>query len=329
MRALGLRLILGFILPVGAVHAQRRDSVQIPLPGARTIVGFVADTDDRPLENAEVYITSLKRTTASGPDGSFRFDDVKPGKYQVGVRKIGYYPQGRSVTVGDQGGATAFWIGPTGPVTLPSVVSSAVRGGLSGVVGDTAFNAIPAAQIWVLASDQRTRSDSTGAFFLDLKPGRHMVRVERAGYGSKLLSVTIPRDSGRRVMVWLTETTRGARARESQAIAEFSMRLTRRNPVWSTLYTREDIARSRKQLLSELVNAGNGRPVDPNLCTATIDGVYREPLWAIDAADIETVEIYTPRPARGGVRSINAAGTRARPQPQASLCPGVFVWLRK
>jgi hypothetical protein len=69
--------------------------------------------------------------------------------------------------------------------------------------------------------------------------------------------------------------------------------------------------------------------VDPNLCTATIDGVYREPLWVIDAADIETVEIYTPRMARGGVRSINAAGTRTRPQPQGSLCPGVFVWLRK
>src|SRR5688500_7987876 len=230
-------------MSASVANAQRRETVDIPLPGPRTIVGFVADTADRPVDSAEVFIESLQRSTVTRADGSFRFEDVKPGKYQIGARKLGFYPQGKPVQVGDKGGGTAFWLRPR-DVTLPAIVSSAVRGGLSGVIGDTAFNIIEGATIWVLASDRRTVSDSTGAFHLDLKPGRHIVRVERAGYGSKLVSVSIPDDSGRRVTVWMAPASRGAMARETQNVLEFSSRLTRRNPVWSKIYTREDIARS-------------------------------------------------------------------------------------
>ena len=103
----------------------------------------------------------------------------------------------------------------------------------------------------------------------------------------------------------------------------------RRNVVWSTLYTREDIAKSGKELLSELVNAGAGKAVDPNLCMARIDGLISEPIWTIDAADIETLEVYVQRPARGAVTSINPRGTQRRPATPEQGCPQVFVWLRK
>ena len=323
-------VVLGVALCLATTaDAQRRDSVQIPLPGPRTLVGFVADQLDRPIAGAEVYITSQGLTTQTGPDGSFRFNDIKPGRYQIGARKLGYYPQGQQVEVGDNGGATAFWLTSRGPFTLPTIVSSAARGGLSGVVGDTAYKIIEGARIWVLASDRRTESDSTGAFFLDLKPGRYMVRVERPGYGSKLVSVTIPRDSGRQVTVWLTPSS-GQTRRETQAIMEMSMRLTRRNPVWSKIYTREDILKSGMKTADRFASAGAGKLV-PDYCEAIIDGgLTRTPLWVIDAADIETMEVYTSRPARPR-NSRSSAGFQNRSVPVPNQCLGtsVYVWLRK
>ena len=106
-RAAGVALLLSI---ASAAEAQWRDSVTIPLPGPRKIHGFVADQAERPIDSVEVYVTSLKRITFTAKDGSFRFEDVKPGKYQVGVRKLGYYADGRTLQVGDNGGATAFWM---------------------------------------------------------------------------------------------------------------------------------------------------------------------------------------------------------------------------
>jgi len=211
-------------------------------------------------------------------------------------------------------------------------VSSARVGGLSGVIGDTAYRAIAGAKVWVLASDKRAESDSTGAFYMDLKPGRHMVRVERPGYGSKLVSVTVPKDSGRRVMVWLSPASRAEEARDNHMLQEFSMRLTRRRPAWSAVYTREDIARSGKTLLGEIATAGAGMPVDP-ACLASVNGdtTRRIPIWVVDAADLETVEVYVPRPPRQAVRSIGSGNSRP-PSPAMSsrnFCPQVIAWLRK
>jgi hypothetical protein len=311
-----------------AAQAQRRDSVVIPLPGARTLHGYVADAAERSIDSVEIFIQSAKRSTFTRPDGSFRFDDLKPGKYKLRARKLGYYPQARDVTVGDRGGATAFYL-VRNSFALPPIVSSAPRGGLSGVVGDTSFNIIEGATVWVLASDRRAQSDSTGAFHLDLNPGRHMVRVERAGYAPRLLSVTIPSDSGRRVVVWLAPAGEGTRRREQQAILELSMRLTRRNPVWSKVYTREDIQRSGSSLDGLASSAAVKRV--PDYCLANVDGgTVLEPLWVFDPADIETMEVYSTRPARRAPTSVMRGGSGTR-IPPANDCDGtrIYLWLRK
>ncbi|MGH7678232.1 MAG: MSCRAMM family protein [Gemmatimonadaceae bacterium] len=326
-----MRILTGMLvaLPL-TLAAQQRDSVQLPLPGPGVLHGFVADSMERPLDGAEVVIQSLRLSVLTGPDGSFRFENIKPGRYQVSARKIGYYPSGRVVTVGDNGGATAVWLVRRETATLPPVVSTARRGGLSGVVGDTAYNAIRGAEVSVLASDRRTQSDSTGAFFLDLKPGRHMIRVEREGYGSQLLSVTIPKDSGRRMMVWLSSASRGFVAWQSHMIEEFSMRLARRNPVWSRIYTREDITRTGYDRARELVTAGAAHPISDE-CIAFIDGdtTRKRPIWALDAGDIETLEVYSyAKPPRAAVRSIGGGGNRAPGTGGRPGCPAVYVWLR-
>ena len=147
--------------------------------GPKTLVGIVTDTLGNPVDSVEPVISSIKRQTMSKSTSTFRFDDIKPGPYQVLARRLGYYPQVQSTTVDDKGGVVSFSI-LLGIRALPPVVSSVARGGLSGVIGDTAYNIVGDAQVAVIASDHRTLSDSLGRFFLDLKPGKYMVSVATA-----------------------------------------------------------------------------------------------------------------------------------------------------
>jgi hypothetical protein len=233
------------------------------------------------------------------------------------------------VKVGDDGGTTTFNLVPYVRGLAP-VVSSSTRGGLSGVVGDTAYSIVAGAQISVVASDRRAVSDSTGAFFMDLKPGRYMVYVKRAGYASRLVSVTIPNDSGRRMVVWLSPTSRGESAREEWAIDNLNARLVRRNPVWSTIYSREDINKMDMTDAAQIATIGARKRVD-DTCPAIIDGGPRTaPIWAFAASDIEALEVYTPKPASYAPTSISRRGVLPRAPIESSDCPvTVYLWLRK
>jgi hypothetical protein len=307
--------------------------------GPRTIVGIVRDTIGNPVDSVELLIASMKRHAMSGPDGAFRFDDVKPGSYQILARKLGFYPQVQTTTVDDKGGVVSFSI-TQGIRALPPVVTSVARGGLSGVIGDTSYNVVEGAQVAVIGGAGRARSDSLGRFFLDLGPGKYMVNVTRPGYASRLVSVTIPSDSGRRMTVWLTPANRGQNARAVFAYDALGLRLEQRNPVFSTIFTREDINRLGIEDGSQLARLGANSQFGPpdDRCEAIVDGgPLTLPLWAIDAADIEAMETYAPKPNRGTVTSIggsrgnsNRSSSSSNAQAQTP-CKGVrvYVWLRK
>ena len=301
--------------------------------GPHTIIGFVADTLAAPLDSVEVFIASLKLHATASAQGMFRFDQLKTGSYEISARRFGYFPQVRDVVVGDSGGVVTFALVPR-QQSLPTVVSSAVRGGLSGVVGDSSYNILEGAVVTLIATDHAARTDSTGSFYMDAKPGRYMVRVARPGYVSRLLSVTIPNDSGRRILVGLAPATRPPLAREEAAIFELSMRLTRRS-VMSKIYTREDINRMGMTELQQIATAGAFQRVDES-CQAIINGgPVTMPIWLITAADIESVEIYPPDPEarrRAFVpTSINGnQPIRTQGGTRRTDCPvTVYVWLRR
>ena len=52
-----------------------------------------------PLAGATVVIDELKREVVSGPDGTFRFENLAPGTYHVWVRAQGYSSRRTEVTV--------------------------------------------------------------------------------------------------------------------------------------------------------------------------------------------------------------------------------------
>jgi hypothetical protein len=60
--------------------------------------GAVQDTLGQALEGAQIEILGLKLVATTPGSGSFRFDDLKPGRYWVAVRRIGYAPLRAALT---------------------------------------------------------------------------------------------------------------------------------------------------------------------------------------------------------------------------------------
>lgn len=93
-RATVLASALGFFLLAGAAQAQTAKPVKL-LPIMR---GSVQDTLGHPLEGAMIEIAGLDRRATTLSSGSYRFDEIKPGKYWVIARRIGYAPLQAALT---------------------------------------------------------------------------------------------------------------------------------------------------------------------------------------------------------------------------------------
>jgi hypothetical protein len=204
-------------------------------PGARKVAGVVRDTAALALDSVEVSITSLQRRVFSKADGSFLFTDVGPGKYEVRARKLGYGPQIREMVVDSAGATGMFSLVPL-PYVLRPVVTTVARGGLSGVVGDTAFNALGGAEVRVLGHDAHTLTDSRGSFYIPIKAGSYLVAVRDAGFADRLVSAIVPPDSGERIRVTLAPPARALSAREIHDIDDFGERLAWRSTQHSRVF---------------------------------------------------------------------------------------------
>jgi iron complex outermembrane receptor protein len=66
-----------------------------------TLSGKITQTEGgQPLSGALVVIDELRLEVRAGEDGSYRFDNVPPGNYHVGIRAEGYSTRRTEVTVG-------------------------------------------------------------------------------------------------------------------------------------------------------------------------------------------------------------------------------------
>ena len=77
-------------------------------PAAGMITGRVMTAEGQPVAGAEVLLAELRRRTAAGEDGSFRFDAVPPGDYllEASSERLGSSVQRVSVTAGGTADAT-------------------------------------------------------------------------------------------------------------------------------------------------------------------------------------------------------------------------------
>jgi hypothetical protein len=227
------------------------------------------------------------------------------------------------------------------PYVLRPVVTTVARGGLSGVVGDTAFNALGGAEVRVLGHDAHTITDSTGSFYIPIKAGSYLVAVKDAGFADRLVSVIVPTDSGERIRVTLAPPTRRPTVREVHNFDDLGQRLAWRNTQHSRVYTHAELVAMNVEWIHDAVQRGfreihSGPPglLDSD-CSAVVNGgpdVVQ--IGTLTTDDIETVEIYDGGPSRPTNRrpiakmpmsNTERASFANFAKPCASL---VYVWLR-
>jgi hypothetical protein len=325
------------------------------LPGPRKIAGVVRDTSAIALDSVEVSIVSLQRRTFSKNDGNFRFENVKPGTYEVRARKIGYAPQIKSMVVDSLGATDAFALVPL-PHVLRPVVTTVSRGGLSGVVGDTSFNALVGVEIRVMGHEQYTATDSTGTFYIPIKPGSYLLSVRQPGFDYRLVSVIVPPDSGQRIRVNLAPTSHALTMRQVHNVDDFAMRVENHERKNSRIYTRADLQKMEIEWVYDAVKigfhevhqGGNGW-IDADCVGIVNGGPETREISGITVDDIESVEIYDrtvpanslrgrPTSARPGqpirrsalaIDPVPLTNTdRAVQQNYTKSCTLVYVWLR-
>lgn len=295
----------------------------------------MVDTAGRPVENAQLLLLSPRRQAITNRDGYFRLSDADSRRADVTARKIGYHPVRVQFEVADSGSVVRIELIPL-VRTLPTVITTAQREGLSGVITDTDFRPIPGATIRAMGSGAGTaRSGPDGQFFSGVKPGHYLVEVNAAGYLSQMVSVTVPNGEGRRMAVLMRAGLRSTAARQAAYMDSMRTRIINRRTAYSRLFTREDIAKLSGTDARQLATLGAMARVDEG-CEVLVDGgIERLPVWAIDAADIEFMEVYAQTPDRATVLGAQRGaggrmGAQIRQTGTISQCPAiVYVWMRK
>ena len=321
-------------------------------PGPRKIAGVVRDTGGIPISEVEITIPALQRRILSQLDGSFRFENIPNGLYPVRARKLGYAPQIRSILVDSAGGSGAFALLPL-PRALPPVIVSVSRGGLSGIVGDTAFNPLAGADVRVLGHAETAKTDSLGGFYIPIRPGKYNVSVRQPGFDFRVVSVTVPSDSGRRITVFLPPLSHVPTVREAHNLEDFDKRLDWRTDTHSRVYTRDDFKRMNVEWASDAVNIAYGALCRGRSCIVDKDcvaivngGPGTTEIGKLTVDQIETMEVYVgpqdPGNSRGVIRGgivkqashgsmplVPLTNTReAAIQNRMKQCVTTYVWLR-
>jgi hypothetical protein len=344
-------------------RAAAQDPVRLPgvvvkapieKPGPHALAGVARDTFAIGLDSVEITIPELKLRAFTDNAGKFRFDDVGRGEYAVRARKIGYAPQVRTIKVDGQGGAGTFDLLQLRHA-LPPMVVNASRGGLGGVVGDTTYRALAHAEVRLMEQGLVVETDSSGAFHFDVGPGQYYMSVSRDGYRDRTLAVRVPKDSGRRVTVFLEDGQHGVR--EAHNLDDFRQRLAWRMKTKSSLYSHDDLVDMGIVWIGDVIQGAvtrvaevKVRQIDPD-CVAVLNGGPRTVMLRdLTIDDVSTIEVYPaipgapamPRPpvtliGKSGIADSHAAvpiGTafdnydRARVQNRARSCAIVYVWTR-
>jgi hypothetical protein len=299
-----------------------------PSPAAikRAMVGIVMDSSHRVLEGVDVLIRDPRRNVKTDAQGRFIFTDLMPGDNELTVRKLGYEIAVQTITVTDSGGVARFCLVPESRA-LPAMITAAKRTGLGGVIGDSTYAVVSGAEVVVVGAGAHATTDSTGGFFIPLPKGVYAVQVSKKGFGTQLLSVSIPADSGREVAVWLSSPPRN---KNRMAANYFDMRhrLAMRTAFSSSLLSAEDLAKTSADFPQTVQQAAR-LPIDAD-CEAIIDGgPWTLPFGLIDKSDLALVEVYKKAPSGPrGVTSINGAGTGAQSGPPTRCRVTVFVWFK-
>ncbi len=352
------RLFIGLALTTAASTARGQCTPGgPPNPQAvkRAITGIVMDSAHNVLENATVFIIDSARNVLehatpivarptrevrTNARGIFQITDLDPGTYRLTVRRIGYDIAIQSYIVTDSGGVARFCL-LSDVQNLPAMITSVSRGGITGVVGDSTLSLVTGAEVRVLGENMSASTDSGGGFFFPVRPGDYTVSVKKKGYGPQIVAVKVPKDSGRKIVVWLGSPPRNPNS-YAVAIEDMRQRILLTPSFLYHRVTSEELALSALNL-DQIVRM-KAQTIVRDDCEAAIAGMgFTLPLYMLDRDDIAMLEIVSPRMTGAGsgqprgVTSINGnapipnQGQRSGRSSGARTpeCPTIIVWTKR
>ena len=178
--------------------------LDLPAQGTGRVVRGVVRTDGgRPVVDALVTLDDTRRVRTN-ERGQFSFTRVVGSPHSLRVISIGFRPDERDIEVPATG--LQLTIELERLATLDTVSIRATRLGVYGAVASREdLRPLDLASVEVMREPQaRSVTAADGKFsYPAVRPGAHLVRVQRDGFRSRLLSVTVPVDSGVELVLFL------------------------------------------------------------------------------------------------------------------------------
>lgn len=308
------------------------------------LVGRVVDAEGASVGEAVIRATQGSRTLVAyaEKDGDFRIGGLGEGVWTIAVRRLGFRPVAVNVEMPAQGLRRNFTLEATA-TTLDPVLVAAKWSGVRGVVGDARHvTPLAAASVRILGSDASTGSDSLGNFALPLRGGRDvLLRVERAGFETRLVSARVPVDGYIELDVPLDTALRASR--DEGIMRDLDQRLKYATPR-AVMVTREALEATEAVSLGTALSLSAaviraGVQVNRRACVF-VNGIAKPeyPVDAIDAGDVEFVEVYPAgtdltrtlalRWPPGAVCGVPDGTIRAALSGARQVAQYVSVWLR-
>ena len=219
MTALRLRVIAAAAgLALGAGRALAQQPTQ-------SVIGVVRDSAGTPLAGADVLIGVRRAVT--NPQGAFRIDSLRPGRYNVTVRLIGFNPVRSRLAVVETEPTQVEYLLLQAPVMLPTMMVEGHRAGIFGSVGDTGYRAIVGARVQVAGPHNgEIRTDSLGHFAFPVSlGGQYVLRVTFPGYTERRFIVELKNGEGRELGVLLAPYRGRPSTADDVALEEVGKRL--------------------------------------------------------------------------------------------------------
>jgi hypothetical protein len=169
--------------------------------------GVVRDTALAPLPGVEVILLSPRRSTVTDAAGHFAIDSIPEGVRHLLIRRIGFVPLHPTVRVPQTDTVHAILL--PAPQNLPPLIVEVERAGIRGVVGDTAWHALPGTLVELLGARSADTTDERGRFaFENLRQGHYVLRISREGYVARLFSLDLS-TQGQEYSIFLEPYHRG------------------------------------------------------------------------------------------------------------------------
>ncbi|MBI3790322.1 MAG: carboxypeptidase regulatory-like domain-containing protein [Gemmatimonadetes bacterium] len=229
---------------------------------AGAIKGLVVGADGKPIANVDVVVQPTAQRTRTKGDGTFLLSGIAPGDYEVLFRKLGLEPATFTTNVvAGQQQEVKVTLAPIAKELDTVRVTASVFNEINGFVTDTLRHPIEGADVEIDGTEHRMRTRADGRFlFLDIAPGRYMLRVRKLGYGQVRRSVQMARQLERTISVVMTPlpltlspveiiAQSGLSSRDSVAQVEFSIR-RRMAGSQSDLMIRDELAELGKSPLN-------------------------------------------------------------------------------